>query len=1251
MAISFVCVCQTPYTAEDYQAGQQFTCPTCHQVVVIPGAPAAPPPAPTPAVSQNQQGWAGNFFEGKAEPTKSKGAQMLAELDATSDAAMDDELLGRRRKPAPAAPLPPPAQFAPQPVAPAQPIAPAQPVAPAQPALGLQDDMELLPDSDVAEAPAGMDAAMDEVANLFDAAPQKKRPAGGSSRRPKNTSSERPRNQRGSRRPTDQSASKKRRRPTDQSNESNRGRRKSKSTRAKSPAPQGNAHFIVCEVCDEQIARQARECPYCQAPVGRGPGFAEKNEQLIQYAKIGGGILALLILVGVAFKLMSGPGDTRKRRRSKKIAVSDNTDSSDTKDEEKDKEKDKKDDPGKGKDDPKKEPDKKPDPISIDPSKKDPLGAYKKILEPLRKATDPGDIEKQIATLAKNTQAKEISQAVIKVERDTVLAGMCYRVLYAATKDSDRDNFLRRGLNANALDAVVGAADIVLAEDKAGLKKQILTGRNSSAVGRRFAALYVLALLESDTDGPSAKDLRQRALVMEGNSNCVLPRLAVLRLLAGDGLVIEEALKAFDFDHPRLRQTAQRAFEQYSGKTDIVLDDPGSSSAATETKEKWAAWYESYKPFLEPLAYACTDPNAISANSGEREKLQEAARKRRHDGIKKLLAYKDTPLISYMRTFAKAEASAKTDQGHRTLALLIEQVATKDEFPLLFRWLDELKTVNDGAKYYAAAILSVAGKEAVPAALRLLERGVIKVQVLAKIMPDLGRVKCEEVDALEAKMEEIKAGNVQAAEPYWYILASLGSKLVEDYLTDKKRSESTTIGVMARYGDKKFEKKLFSAAIGETKIPNLDAAQAARYLALGGSSSATKAAIGLLKEPKHANIATQLVIGLATPKYKKQLFNGLSSDNGSLATVCIRTLIDMNFTDRGTASKYASLFNKDECPHYLKIHLKKALIAMRVTGKKQPRAALLEETERWRANHKRWEKTKSGLPPTLKGDVIHGLGRVGDRKDSQILMDALASTQSNADREKILTALGHLKAKDGAYTMRGYLLPNRRARGIAALALAQIKDKTAIGELKFVLTDSKRLDRDDGQVFMAISLIDPVAAWATYKVVKEKKVPFGGTSFPGIAFALVREPEAEGLSELESLINHPDPKARAGIGYGIALALAYKRAEVTPGLAEFLKPLLFDESAEVRINTLLALLALKADFIGPFIYSVLGEDTTHFKKPRNDAFSEYLEPEYTQENFEQWIYRLAKKSAGFRNYLSKGVKREIREGFRKAKKR
>ncbi|MDF1662552.1 MAG: hypothetical protein P1V97_12325 [Planctomycetota bacterium] len=1237
MAISFVCVCQTPYTAEDYQAGQQFTCPTCHQVVVIPGVPAAPPPAPNPEVSQNQQGWAGNFFEGKAEPTKSKGAQMLAELDATSDAAMDDELLGRSRSKAPAAPKPtaPPAQFAPQ------------AVAPTQPALGRLGDMELLPDSDIAEAPEGMDAAMNEVANLFEAAPKSKPKAASSSRRPKNTSSERPRNQKGARRPTDQSASRKRRRTTEQNNESSRGRRKGKSSRAPAAAPAGNAHFIVCSVCEEQIARKARECPYCQAPVPRAPGFAEKNEQLIQYAKIGGGILALLILVGVAFKLMGGSGETRKRRRSKKIVASDNIDTADTKDDEKDK----KDDPDKDKVDPKKEPDKKPDIVKVDPNKDDPLGAFKKVLEPLRKANDPADIEAQIAALAKNPLAKEICQAVIKVERDTILVGMCYRVLYAATEGAERDNFLRRGLNANTLDAVYGAADIVLAENKAGLKKQMLSGRRSSAAGRRFGALYGLALLESDSDGPTAKDLRKRALVMEGNSSCVRPRLAVLRLLAGDGLVIEEALKAFDFDHPRLRQTAHRAFEHYSGKNDIVLSDPGSSDAAKETKEKWLAWYESYKPFLEPLARACTDPNAVSAISGERGKLQEAARKQRHDGIKSLLAIKDTQLISYMRTFAKAEASAKTEQGHRTLALLIEQVAQKDEFPILFRWLDEIKTVDSGAKYYAAAILSAAGKEAVPAALRLMERGVLKPQQLAKIMPDLGRVKCEELDALEAKMEEIKAGNAQEAEPYWFILASLGSKLVEDYLTDKKRSESTAIGVMARYGDKKFEKQLFSASIGETKIPNLDAAQAARYLSLGGSSNISKAVIGLLKEPKHANIANQLIIGLASPKFKKQLFSGLTSDNGSLATVCIRTLIDMNFTDRGTASKYAAMFNKSDCPHYLKVHLKKALIAMRVTGKKQPRAFLIEETERWRANVKRWEKTKSGLHPSLKADVIQGLGRVGDRKDSQILIEALGSTQSNSDREKILTALGHLKAKDGAFTMRGYLLPNRRARGIAALALAQIKDKTALGELKFVLTDSKRLDRDDGQVFMAISLIDPIAGWTTYKVVKEKKVPTGGGSFPGIAFALVREPEAEGLSELQSLINNPDPKARAGIGYGIALALAYKRAEVAPGLADFLKPLLFDESPEVRINTLLALLALKADFVGPYIYSVLKEDSTHFKKMRNDAFSEYLEPEYTNENFEQWIYRLAKKSAGYRNFLSKGFKREIRESFRKVKKR
>lgn len=1156
---------------------------------------------------------------------------MLAELDATSDAAMDDELLGRNRQKSTPAPAPA--------VAPAVP-APAVP-APAAPAPAIQEEMQLLPDSDIATAPAGMDAAMDEVANLFENAPKT---SSSQKRRPSNTSSERPRTKKGSRRPTDQSASRKRRRPNDQNKESNRGRRKSKSTRAPAP-PAGNPHITDCTVCGEQISRKARECPYCQAPVPRDPSFAEKNEQLLQYAKLGGGILALLILLGVAFKLMGGSGDTRKRRRSKKSVDVVNTDDTEKKEETKDPEKKVEED--KDKDKPKKDPGKKRDPIKVDPSKKDPLGAFTKILEPLRKATDPKEVETQIAELAKNSQAKEICQAVIKVERDSILAGYCYRALYAATKGPDRAAFLRRGLNANALDATFAAVDIVLAENNETFKKQALSGRLSGASGRRFAALYTLALLEAENDGPKAKDLRTRALVMDGQSSSVRPRVAVLRLLAGDGLVIEDALKAFDFDHPRLRQTAQRAFEQYSGKDDIVLADPGDASAAQETKEKWAAWYESYKPFLEPLAHAVTDPNAINANSGEREKLQVAARKLRHSGIVTLLGYKDKPLISYMRTFAKAQASAKTKQGHRTLALIMEQVATEDEFPLIFRWLDEIKTVNDGAEFYAAAALSAAGKDAVPAVLRLMERGVLKAKQVARFMPDLGRVRCDELTNLEVKMVEIKAGNQQDAEPYWYILASLGSKLCEEYLTDKKRSEATAIGVMARYNDKKFEKRLFKAAIGEEKIPNLDPAQAARYLALAGSTNSSKAALGLLKEPKHANIANQLILGLATPKYKKQLFDGLKSSNGSLATVCIRALIDMNLTDRGTASKYASIFNKSDCPHYLKVHLKNALIAMRVTGKKQPRAELIKQTDQWRANYKRWEKTKSGLPPTLPAAVIEGLGRVGDKKDTQILLDALAATQSNADREKILTALGHLKAKEGAFSMRGYLLPNRRARGIAALALAQIKEKSALGELKFVLTDSKGLTGDDGQVFMAISLIDPVEAWTVYKLVKEKKIKMGGDAFAGIAFALAREPEAEGLGELQTLINDPDPKARAGIGYGIALALAHKRVEVSPGLEDFLKPLLFDEAPEVRINTLLALLALKADFVKSYIYSVVREDSQHFQKPRSDAFSEFLEPEYTKENFEQWVFRLAKKSAGFRRYLSKGIQREIRESFRK----
>jgi hypothetical protein len=1245
MTISFVCVCDTPYTAQDAQAGQTFTCPTCQQAVLIPGVQAAPTAAASPPVQQEQQGWAGNFFSGEAKAPPSRGTQLLAELTANSDSAMDDELLGHRSQ------KPPPV------IAPALAVSPPTEAAAPPGSYGHIDmEMDLLPDSDIAKAPAkeDMDAAFDEVANMFEqpAAPPKqqrqqqrrapsqhsserqRKPASQSRKGQKSRSAERPR-------AVENSSSRKRRKMTQSSERPARRRgRQSRGSSVEAAERDGNPHITNCHVCDEQISRKARECPFCSAPMPSAPRFAAKNKQNLKYAKVGVAILGLLILVGIAGKMIFSKKSSGKRRRRIKVVDVPDPVIKPVKDPVKDPKKDLVKDPKK---DPKKDPAKGP---KKDPEK--PLARFEADLKNLRRARDPGEILDEINKLGQKPQAKQICKSVINVEKDSILAGYCHQVLFQVLKDQERDQALKLALHSDAFDAVYKAVEIVIQENKEDLKKLFKGNRMSSAPGRRFGGLYAFMLLGIET--PTDDDLMSGALVMDGTSIFVKPRLAVLRLLGGDGLAMQEALKAFDIKNVQIKEGVQRALTQYTEKEDITLEDPESADHCRAAKTAWTSWYNAYKPIQEPLARACLDPNSVQAAS-DRDKLQSAARKLRHEGLVTLLSLKDKPMISYMRTFSKAESVAKTAVGVRTIASLIEQIGSREDIPLLVSWLDSIQTKTN-SKVMAAAILNVAGREAVPAALRMLERKVISAVDLAAVLPDLGRVSGPEVDALVNLVDLYQKEAPASAEPIWLILASLGSKKVEEAITAEQRGEGLTFKILTRYRDSKFEKKLFDAATKKTPIPHIDEGQAARYLSRCGSSRMSKQVFSLIKKPQFVNFTAQMIRSLAQPSHKKKLLDGLKNSHSGIAGACMAALTDMHFTDRATAGKFAALYNNADCPYYLKIHLKNELIKLREAGKRQPRDDLLVLANLWKKNYAQWETTKSSSPPTLPRAVIDGIGRVGDAKrDSQLLLSALAATSSNSDKEGILKALGHLRSKDGAYTMKRYLLPGGLSRGMAALALSQIKAKEAIPEMKMVLVESKRLERDDGLILMAISIIDPEMGLKVYQSVKAKKIPIDGSAMPGVAFVLARDPEAEGLEDLKRLTVHNDARARAGVAYGIALAMAYKEDEVAGGIEEIFKPLLFDEQEKVRVNALLACLALKSDFAAGFLYPTLREKPSGLRTQRNDTWSEYLEPKYVSEDFERWIYRLAKKRNGFRKYLSDGCKREILINFRKVKKR
>ena len=86
-----------------------------------------------------------------------------------------------------------------------------------------------------------------------------------------------------------------------------RRRKTTQTTTAEAPdAPAVNKNIIDCAACGEQIARFADECPFCGAFVDKGPGFAERHAQTALYVKYGVGALGLLILIGVAMKMLTG---------------------------------------------------------------------------------------------------------------------------------------------------------------------------------------------------------------------------------------------------------------------------------------------------------------------------------------------------------------------------------------------------------------------------------------------------------------------------------------------------------------------------------------------------------------------------------------------------------------------------------------------------------------------------------------------------------------------------------------------------------------------------------------------------------------------------------------------------------------------------------------------------------------------------------------------------------------------------------
>lgn len=1248
MPITFLCVCNITYTAEDHQAGQHFQCPQCHQTVIIPAAPA---PAPVPqapgqlqpggpsAVVEGTQGWAQGFLNGQVpagppqQPKqRSKGAQLLEELTSDSESAMDDMLLGRKSAP-PQSPTAPPPQ-APAPPVP-QPFQ--QPVQqPAQQHMAPDEDSspQLLPESDPDLPGNPMNQAFAEVENLLKSTEKKTSTRRRSTTASNGTSAN---GQTASKRRStrSQSAETSRRRSTKSSNrrrstqsapaDTNNSRRR-RTTKTEEPEAEAtNKHVIACHFCEEMISRKASECPYCGARQVK-KGFWDGKEKQLALLKMAGGVLALLALVGVAMSMISGNGDDGggRRRRPKKIVKNDN-------DEPKDKPEDK------PKDDPKKEPkDKKPkDKKPKDKGPKDPLAKVRKDIKGLESASMPGDVLTQIKELAKNPKAREIAEFVIRVDKDSKLAGRCYRVLFEVLKGEERQKKLREAFSAPCIEAGLFAVEIIIKDDIANLKSLFKKGRTFKKAMKVNRA-YARALLELDWPGPKLLPLME----IEGTTLDVRPRMAVLRITAGDISCFDEALRGFKVKNGRLRSLLNKALVKYSGKAEIFLENPDDDDQCNEVAEKWKDWFEKFRDFHTLLKRITLDPTIRSGNTADRLRLEKERRALIQGSILEFITSKKPGAIEALTTYAYVEPSAQTKEAREQLARLAEFVAKRSDARLINRWLDNInKDDRAGALQIAITALNVGEQNSVDSVLRGVDRGLYSMIELNKNMPDLSLGREQAVQDFESRVSEVpkrKQGD------YLKVLASLGSRQLEESILKERKPYIQEL--VARLGSSRLEDQLVDIWKGEDENDIFKPAAAGKLLSEAGTTNVTRDAKKLLGKQETAVLASEILAKTGGPGDKSAFLKGLKMKNNVVNYNCLLALTAMG--EPSTFSKIEKFYEKDPSDR-LKTILRNFLFAQRISSRtllKEVRA----EGEGFQKTWRNWINNPKGNPPRLQRRWVYELGQIGSSGDFEILKTALEAAKSDKQKYTVLVAMTRLKSKEAASSIRGFLLPNRAFRGLAAMSLAVLKNKEYMSDIQIAITAASEYKEEDGVLYMALSILDKKMASQMVRAALDKEKSYLGEAVAGLVFALSREEDPEiSRPYVKKFLISSDSRARAGVARGLLLAHLHKKGEVELDISENLRPLLFDEAFEVRLYALMALLAKNDKFATRAAYSILRENDVLLGRPRNDLWDVYFAGPEAGTNYRSWCFEMIKKKFYHRRHMSIGVYREILRKIRK----
>jgi len=1237
MAILFNCVCSIQYTVDESQAGFQFTCPSCQQTVII---PLPPPPAPV-----------GGLLD-LAPPAAAVPMGMAPGMPLPA-AAVPMGMAPGMPPPAAAVPMgmapgmPPPAAAVPMGMAPGMP-----PPAAAVPAV---DPMAELGAMFAGDAPAETSSARrrttesrQRAAGSSGEAKRRSTTAAGGKRR-STTAAER--GQSGSRRRktatdggSDRSSTRKR---------TGKGRRRKtvpdEEVQAAPVVPEVNKHVKKCHGCGEFIARKAEECPFCDAVQEREAGLGEQYGKQIKLAKLGAGVVALLVLIFVAVKMLGADGNKNRRGRRRRVTKKDEEEVAAKKKRDaedaaaKKKEADvaaavkkagAKPAPGK-----KAGGEKKPE---AGPKKrKNPFETYRQALAPLKEAQDQRDLDLAVEKLALDKRAKKICEAVLKYEPAGFLAGRCFRVLYALAKQAKplkagkpsgnlAAAVLLRAIRGKSVDGILFAVEASLSGGPAKVRESWVNGRSRLLrVGRAWGQAL------DATKMPSAGDLplfqKDYGLARDGKR-----RLAILRVAVGDGAELELALGGFLGSFTELRRLTQEAFKLYAGKEAVALADPSSESDGRDAEHGWREWVEGYEPVRALLAQACSKTKNVPNSA--------AARRARNVAIMGLIE-KGRGALPYYSTFIQAEPGGRGRSGGVVLGALIERVAEPIDAELLSSLLDRLNEHHPKvAIFYAAAALTVCEAAAVAPVMRLYGRDLLSLAELARILPDLS-ADGPEAKQIAAKLDEFKKDDRGRA---FLVLASLGSKRAEEEVMVKKSQNATEI--LARLQNIRLERKLFDIAIGKEEHPEINESMAQSLLRGGASPRLAGKLIKLIrKEDAPALRAAEALIGCATPAQASALFKALKSQNSSISRAACEALIILN--PRDLEKRFSALYNgkkKTKLPRGL---VRRTLLELGST-KKAPRDEVVAESEKWVAKFDAWQVEGSGKPPRLPSKILAPMGKIAMAKDAPFFLKALAVSGGSETRNMILT-LGRIRAKEASELLAGYIVAGQSMRGPAALSLGLMGDEAQVEGFRTALSGLKRYQRNDAMILMAISLLSPKKARRLALGLLDKGRGKGAppSMAVGLGFALCRmeKNESEEPVGLAALVNHPESEVRQGVAEGVAFATVYKESALAEGVARILTPLLYDEVPAVRAAAVVAVLGLKRELALRAAYAVLRDDGSNLSRERSDEITTLLEPQNRSESTREQIFRLAFKgrSVVFREGQNVSARRFALQALRK----